>query len=356
MQNLDTLFYNPLFTYEENCDKGPFGEFADGKEYVQEGEPEYNFLGSKVYLPFGIPAGPLPNSKFVASAFKKGFDIAYYKTVRGSERPSNEYPNVVPIEVKGDLTIEQANKGLVMADEYTDPIAITNSFGVPSRSPAEWQPDMKIAVDSARKGQVMVASFQGTNKSKGTDAFIEDHIMTASLVKETGAKIMELNLSCPNEGKKTLLCHDTDLVEIICDKVKNKIGDTPLLLKMSYFQSDEHLKDFILRLSKIVQGFSMINTIAGEVRTKDGAQALPGQGRLVSGVCGAPIKWAGVEMVKRTESIRSNLGKEFAIVGCGGVTCPQDYKEYINNGACAVMSATGAMWNADLAIQTKESI
>jgi len=349
-------FYDPAKSYDYNCSAGPFGGFSDGSSYQVEGEPKHNFLGHSVYLPFGIPAGPLPTANFIIAAFKKGFDLPYYKTVRGTSKGCNAFPNVIPVKVDGDLTLKQAKTGLTMADEYSDPIAITNSFGVPSLTPEEWQPDMKKAVESAGKGQVMIASFQGTNNGKGIDAFIEDHVRTAKLVQETGAKIMELNLSCPNEGKAKLLCHDTDMVEKISFKIKEAIGNTPLLLKMSFFPEDDLLRDFLTRLSKIVQGFSMINTIACAVRNKDGEQALPGEGRLVSGICGAPIKWAGVDMVKRSAQIRSEMGGNFVIVGSGGVTKPEDYTEYMNLGADAVTSATGAMWNTDLAKEIKETV
>ena len=51
-------------------------------------------------------------------------------------------------------------------------------------------------------------------------------------------------------------------------------------------------------------------------------------------------------MVGRLNAIREKLGLDFAIVGVGGVIRPEDYKAYREAGANAVMSATGAMWNA----------
>lgn len=119
---------------------------------------------------------------------------------------------------------------------------------------------------------------------------------------------------------------------------------------------EEYLKKFVHELSPIVQGFSVINTIAAAIVDKNGEQALPGQGRLRSGVCGAPIKWAGMEMVKRFNALRATLGLDFAIVGVGGVTTPTDYHEYKRAGADVVMSATGAMWNPYLAKEIQETL
>ena len=54
--------------------------------------------------------------------------------------------------------------------------------------------------------------------------------------------------------------------------------------------------------------------------------------------------------------ICEKLGLDFAIVGVGGVIRPDDYKAYREAGANAVMSATGAMWDANLAREIKETL
>ena len=349
-------FYDPTKTYYQNCTDGPFGGFADSKKYQNKNNTKYKFFDYNVNIPFGIPAGPLPNAKFIKAAFEKGFDIPIYKTVRTKTHPCNKFPNVIPVKIQGDLTLEKAAAGVIMDDDFKDPIATTNSFGVPSLDPEYWQPDMKKSVESAGDGQIMVASFQGTNRGKGVEAFVEDCVLGAQLCMETGAKVLEMNLSCPNEGKKTLLCHDTNLVEKISDKVKNKIGNIPLILKLAYFTDQSILVDFISRLAKIVDGFAAINTIAAEVRKPNGEQALPGEGRLVSGICGYPIRWAGVEMATRLKKIRESISEDFIIIGVGGVTNFSEFNQYITVGADIVMSATGAMWNPDLAKKINENI
>lgn len=352
-----TPFYDPNLSYDENCEYGPFGGFADGEIYENKGEPNFDFLGQKVYLPFGIPAGPIPNANFCEGGFQKGFDIIMYKTVRTRSHPCNAFPNIVPVKAGKKLTLEQASSGLIMGEKFEDPIAITNSFGVPSISPEEWIPDMKRAVELSGKGQILVATYLGT-PGNGEDAFIQDWVDGAKMILETGAPIVELDLSCPNEGKSSLLCHDTERVVKIVKAIEPifKPKNIPVLIKLSYFSSDEKLKDFIEKVAPYVAGFNAINTIAGDVRKEDGSQALPGKGRLISGVCGAPIKWAGIEMVQRMAKLRETSEYKFIIIGTGGVTTPADYKEYINAGADAVMSATGAMWNTDLAKEVKEVV
>ncbi len=352
---LQIPFYDPKKTYQENFEQGPFGDFANSQKLARIGEPKFNFLGQKVYLPFGIPAGPLLNAKFVKAAFKKGFDLCVYKTVRTRAYPCHPWPNVLGVKVKGDLTLTQAENNLQAEMSYSEPLSITNSFGVPSMDPDFWQQDMAEAVQDAGQGQVLIGSFQGSKKEGGSAKdLIQDYALAARLVKATGAKILEANLSCPNEGTTDLLCFDTARVRLIAEKIKNEIGNTPLILKLAYFKEEEHLRNYLRQVGPLVDGLSVINTIAAPIVNLFGQQALPGEGRLRSGVCGAAIKWAGLDMVRRLSKFRQEFGQKFSIIGVGGVTEPTDYFDYKEAGADAVMSATGAMWHPDLALKILE--
>ena len=352
---LHTPFYNPKLSYEKNYENGPFGAFSDGKKESINFPIKQTFCGIPIRLPFGIASGPLLNARFVKSALDKGFDLPVYKTVRTIKKACHQYPNVLPVSTKSILTIEDAQKGLITKENYDEPLAITNSFGVPSFDPEIWQKDLADAVSYAENGQIVIGSFQGTSKQNGDiDSYINDFVLCAKMVKETGCKILEANLSCPNEGTSNLLCFDTERVRKIAVAIKNEIGDTPLLLKCAYYIDQIHLEDFVKKLNEIVQGFCAINTISAKVFDENGNQALPGDGRLFSGVCGSPIRWAGVDMVKRLNKIREENNYSYEIVGVGGVSSQNDFKEYKNAGADIVMCATGAMWNPYLAKEISE--
>jgi dihydroorotate dehydrogenase (NAD+) catalytic subunit len=354
---MQTPFYDPEKSYEENFKEGPYGAFADGEIVKEEGDPQNTFLGQKVYTPFGIPAGPLVNGKFVKAAFDKGFDLAVYKTVRTHKHPCLPWPNVLSVRVDGDLTPELGEKGLVADHNYDQPLAITNSFGVPSFDPDFWQKDMADAIQYAKPGQVLIGSFQGTTNADGDiKAYIKDFAAAAQLVKETGAKILEVNLSCPNEGTAHLLCFDLERTQKVVEAIKNEIGDTPLIIKIAYFKEQEDLVKLVTNLNPFIQGISAINTIPSKVIDAEGNQALPGNGRSFSGICGAPIRWAGLEMTGRLKRLRDENGFEYTIIGVGGVTTVEDYKQFRTIGADAVMSATGAMWNPLLAQEIKNSL
>jgi dihydroorotate dehydrogenase len=355
---LQQPIYDPLKTYEENYQEGPFGAFTDGKVYKQKGEPQHEFLGHKVYLPFGIPAGPLLNSKYVKAAFEKGFDIPVYKTVRADYFPCHPFPNVLAVHFKGnDLTLEKLQEPIPTDTHYEDPISITNSFGVPSRRPEVWQEDVRKAISYEGKGQVMVLSFMGTVKKDQTQQeFIDDFILAGKLANETGAKVVEANLSCPNIGDEGLVCYNLEVTEKVVKGIRKVIGDTPLVLKVGYYKNDADLETLARIAQEYAHDVAGINTLQATVVDGKGEPALPGPNRLKSGICGRGIKWAGLDFVKRLKKTRDKKGYKFSITGVGGVTSPKDYFEYKEAGADVVMSATGAMWNPDLAQEIKSKL
>lgn len=348
-------FYDPEKSYDENLKDGPFGEFANKKIFIDKGEPQYNFFGHKVYSPFGIPAGPLINGKFVEGALNKGFDIVIYKTVRSSKFPCHQWPNILSVKIKGDLTMKKASGKLIANHNFHEPLSITNSFGVPSQDVKFWQKDISKLVKNTKKGQIIVGAFQGTKQKDGSvKSYIKDFCNTARLLKDAGVQVFEINLSCPNEGSKDLLCFDTERSTAVAKAVKKEIGKLPLIVKIAYFENDENLVDFVKKIGKVVNGISAINTIAGTIITPNGEQALPGDNRLRSGICGSAIKWAGLDMVGRLKKIRKELSYKYTIIGVGGVMNVKDFKDYRKAGADIVMSATGAMWNPYLAEEIKK--
>lgn len=116
------------------------------------------------------------------------------------------------------------------------------------------------------------------------------------------------------------------------------------------------MKKLVEIAGKYAQAISAINTIPATIIDRAGRQALPGPNRAKSGVCGASIKWAGLEMVKKLKKAREEVEGNFKIVGVGGVMTADDFFEYRSAGTDVVMSATGAMWNPYLAREIKSRL
>lgn len=350
-----TPFYDPELSYEDNYERGPFGLFATVSDSLAapRAVTGAHFLGFPVSVPFGIPAGPLLNGRFVKAALDFGFDLPVYKTVRTRRWSSHAWPNVLAVHARGDLH-PTTNRLHGHNDYSAEELSITNSFGVPSFDPDVWQPDLADAVRHAGSGQVVIGSFQGTLPERGgVEEYIVDFVRGARLVRETGVKIAEVNLSCPNEGTAHLLCFDASRATAVVEAIKAELGPVKLLAKIAFFPEDESLRKLLEGIGGVVDGLACINTIPAEVVDHTGAQALPGEGRLRSGVCGSGIRWAGLSMTERLVRLRAQMGQSYAIVGVGGVSRTADYATYRTAGADAVMSATGAMWNPLLAQQIR---
>lgn len=350
MNDLMFPFYDPKLSYETNYQNGPFGVFAQDPQPQVISPTAHQFLNYQVNLPFGIPAGPLLNANFIKAAFKYGFDLCTYKTVRTRSFASQPFPNILAVHpLHQDLKLQQE----VLADQnFTMPLAMTNSFGVPSADPNVWQTDLALAVKAAHKGQLVIGSFQGTSTPR--ENLAKDYALAARLVAETGVPILEANLSCPNEGSSELLCYDLPKVIRIAHQIKEAVPELPLFLKLAYFLPNQDLKALVNNLNQVVSGYTVINTMAA-FPVNTARQPALGPQRPIAGICGEPIRWAGLAMVQRLNHLRQESGLDFTIIGVGGVTQVKHYQQYRQAGADAVLSATGAMWRPLLAQELKQS-
>ena len=141
-------------------------------------------------------------------------------------------------------------------------------------------------------------------------------------------------------------------------KNQKKIGDTPLIAKVGYYSPAQQplLEQVVLETKDYVGAFSAINTIQAAVVDEKGEQLLPGEGRLKSGICGAGIQWAGIDMVKRLSTLKMKHSLNYEIIGVGGVATVDDFTLYRDAGADVVQSVTAAMWNDKLASQIKTTL
>ena len=340
-------FYDPTQTYDDNFDNGPSPVFENEIPETPSGEPTFEFLGKKIYSPFGIPAGPLLNSSYIKYAFERGFDVIVYKTQRSIPFECNQFPNVLYLDVEGDLTLERAAtplQGFGTTSRPATDISITNSFGNPSRGPEFWVDDLKKAVSYQGKGQLLIMSVVGSIKEGfSPEEYYDDFAAAAELAATTGVEAIEVNLSCPNVATEGVLCYTKSAVVAICEKTKARIGDIPLIAKFGYFSDDQQelLADIMKAIDPYVAAISAINTLSAPIVDENGEQALPGPNRLKSGVCGAGIKWAGLDMVAKLSAIRKEHNLNYEIIGVGGVMNPQDFADYRAAGADIVQSATG---------------
>jgi dihydroorotate dehydrogenase (NAD+) catalytic subunit len=341
--------YNIHKSYEWNYQNGPiFNEEIPKREIPTK---KIELLGLKLNSRIGIPAGPLLNSNWIKLYAKLGFDVLVYKTVRTITRECHSQPNCIFVQTEKQLQAKDAGKKII--GNFREPdnlqkITITNSFGMPSRTPKEWQTDIEKANSYLAEGQVMIVSIVGTPEAN--ENIITDYVRCAALAKEAGAKIIEANYSCPNvNSKEGSIFLDSEFSAKISAAIKQEIGSVPLLIKIGNFPNADIMQKVVVANQKFVQGFAGINTIPMQVFNKKNEQALPGKGRLTSGLCGAGIRDIAQNFTKTLAELRQKLGSEFIICGVGGITSMQDFTKRLDAGADLAMSATGAMWNPFIA-------
>ncbi len=346
MPNL-TPAYDIDRSYEDNYKEGPFiKEKAPPRPRIQKRK----FLGFEVNSLLGIPAGPLLNSRWIKAYAALGFDLPVYKTVRTRAMPSHPNPNCMFLKVAGQIKEGDFGKPLVVADDsplHVEEVSITNSFGMPSRDPKIWQEDIEQARGVLGEGQLLIVSVVGT---PGERDLADDYARGATLAKEAGAHIVEINLSCPNVVTKEGSVHtDSLLSSKISKSVKLAIGATPLMIKIGYIANPQCLADVLAANAPYVNGVSGINTLPFAVISQNGAPALPGEGRRIAGVCGAAIRQCAMAQATRVVDLVRKERYDFSVIGVGGVMTTQHIRDYFNLGVDAVMSATGAMWDPWLA-------
>jgi dihydroorotate dehydrogenase (NAD+) catalytic subunit len=356
-----TLTASPIYdihkTYLENADQGPF---FSGHLPQRQWKPEsewIDFLGYKIASPVGVPAGPLLNSKWTTLAARLGFDVVTYKTIRSYEHPSHPLPNVLFVDTGGAIAEDRIGAAATPLGRPlgpSDELAITNSFGNPSRKPEYLEMDIHLAAHALEKGQVLIVSVFGTGDSLSEAA--RGFIKAASLAKSSGAHVIEANFSCPNVSSGGALYADPEASYQIAKEIAEAIKPTPLIVKMGVFKDQAELEAVLLSLAKAgVRAVCGINTIPMNVVDAKGNPAL-GEDRLQSGICGDPIRPMALSFIKHANAIIDNHGLELELLGCGGITKPKHFDQFLEAGAGAALSATGMMWDPYLASRwhTKE--
>lgn len=342
--------YDVQESWEYNYDHGPNfkGPFPPLPK-----EKKWEFLGHKLISPLGIAAGPLPNAKWMIPYLKLGYGSIVQKTVRSTAHKSHPAPNITFVKKGQKLGLDP--KPIIVQTKINDKVenlSITNSFGNPCKDPKIWAKETANAKKATGDGQLFGVSVYGTSEEGMTlSQLAEDYARTAVLAKKSGAMFVEANLACPNVSgaENPFLYKDAKAVAEITKKIKAKIGNTPLVLKIGYFENYRGLLDVLKKSKGRFEAVSAINTIQKKVVLKNGKPALPG--REVSGVCGAIIKEFGINMVKKLKKAQKDLKMRYKIIGVGGVLTPQDVADYLKTGADHVHSATAVMWNPYLAYE-----
>lgn len=331
-------------SYAVNAAEGPFfhGEIPkrpETKHWV-------DFLGFKVRSPIGVPAGPLLNSRWIALAAKLGYDLPVYKTIRSFAHPGHALPNMIFIEPDGSQSAHKIDH----LPRDLEHLTVTNSFGMPSKSPDFLLEDIDRAQKSLSDGQLLIVSVVGT-PNQGV-SFSEDFVRAALIAKEAGAKVIEANFSCPNVGKaEGCLYMSAESVGQFAKELVRAIHPIPLIIKVGLFSDPEQMRQVFLAAARAgARAICGINSVSMQVTDRQGHPAL-GEGRASSGVCGAAIRPKALQFIREASALNRKEKLDLTLMGCGGIVEPKHFDEFFAAGASAALVATGMMWDPYLALR-----
>jgi dihydroorotate dehydrogenase len=339
-------------SYLENAEEGPFFKGELPRRSPPSQSEWHDFLGFRVASRLGVAAGPLLNARWIALAAQLGFDLLCYKTIRSRAHPSHPLPNIVFLESDGQFSQDELPTSITSCAHPLPPerLAITNSFGNPSRSPHYLRRDIPLAQNVLYPGQALIVSVFGTPGNDPKD-FLEDFAKTACFAKECGAKIIEANFSCPNvsQHEGSLYCNP-EAVYTFALRIVQAIGDTPLIIKMGAFPHLGCMKECLLAAARAgARAIAGINTVSMNIINPQGEPAL-GDDRKTSGVCGAPIRKIALDFVQEARDIINREKLSLTLCGGGGITLPEHFDLFFEAGADFAFTAAGMMWDPYLAL------
>lgn len=310
----------------------------------------WSFCGLPVASPLGIPAGPLLNSRWILFYARLGFDVLTYKTVRSSYRACYDLPNLLPVTA-GRLADEGSEVTATSGDSGYDTWAI--SFGMPSKAPSTWQADIEAARTGLAAKQVLSVSVVASPQEGWTiKQLADDFAQCAQWAADSGAHVVEANLSCPNVcTKEADLYLDAKAAAEIASAIRQRVGRTPLVLKIGLFRNTEQADALVRGVSPYADALSSTNSITAAVRAENGE---PLFGGLRRGIGGAAIADRCNEELAMLSRLIRDAQSKLLLVGVGGVMTAADVRARIAAGAHNIHLATAPMLDPSIGIRIRQ--
>lgn len=357
--------YNILQPYKANR-VGPWGPLVANRP---RSSARWTLLGRSVDFPIGVPASVLTaNSRWISYWSSNGYNVLTYKTVRSREQAEYPQPNwVLASDVAEPFSVDRPPEVITAEDwDWIAPgsatVTTANSFGIPSAGPESWQPDVERALQQLYDNQLLLVSVLGDiyeDDELTADQLARDFVRVAAQAAETGAEVIELNLSCPNlltsTGVQPPLCHDLALTRRIVGEVRRALPDLPLVAKLSYLKRDG-LAPLVQGIGSMVQGIAGINALQLPVMRRNEPSMPTFPERREAGVSGIAIRNHALDFVRNLCSLRDEGRYTFDVIAMGGVTSPDSFRQLKSAGATAVQSASGVFTNPLLASDCLEAL
>lgn len=277
---------------------------------------EKNIFGLKFKNPIGLAAGFDKNALLVDELACLGFGFIEIGTVTPKPQPGNDKPRLFRLPKDGALINRMGfnNDGVVAAARRL----------------------------KKKKSDIIIGGNIGKNKITPNENALDDYIYSFHALYDV-VDYFVVNVSSPNtpglrelqerEPLKKLLAHVKGLS-------LSKQNPKPILLKIAPDLTEEQLNDVVeILIETKTDGVIATNTTIsreGLLTDKSVTDAI-GNG----GLSGKPLTARATDVIRY---LRQRLGKDFPIIGVGGIITEQDALEKLEAGANLIQLYTGFIY------------
>jgi dihydroorotate dehydrogenase, subfamily 2 len=216
--------------------------------------------------------------------------------------------------------------------------AIINRMGINNKG-------VKYAISSIQSQQKHIIIFGNISKNSDTpnDKAADDYERAYSMIYDFVDAVV-LNISCPNVENLSEL-QNVDYLGAILEKVTTvrRYNDEsrPLIVKLSPDIPKEELDQMIeLLLSYGIDGVVATNTTRSREGLKTDEKTVKSIGN--GGLSGEPLFEKSLEMVRYIHEKSNGL---LTIIGCGGISTPEQAQMMLDAGATLIEANTGFIYN-----------
>lgn len=284
---------------------------------------EQTFFGITFPNPVGLAGGFDKNAELIRIAPSFGFGFMEVGSITNRPYAGNKRPWSVRLPKDESLIINYGlkNKG---ADVLRKVIA-----RVPRKIP--------LIVNIAKTNDAQISG----------QATIADYLASYQKLKSL-ADMVTINISCPNSGDGVLLCEDLQLLEGLLKGLQDIANGKPILLKIKPDLSKERIRDLVevVRRYPCIKGYVISNLSKNRSLLSESSRL---KGELyLGGISGKPVRDISTAMIRE---VRKLAGKDYLIVGCGGVFTADHAYEKLQAGANLIELITGCIYRGPTTVK-----
>jgi dihydroorotate dehydrogenase len=283
---------------------------------IQEKSLQRTLFGITFSNPVGLAAGFDKDAKLVDELACFGFGFIEIGTLTPIAQPGNEKPRLFRLPADGGLVNRMGfNNGGVSA---------------------------AVGRLKKRKSQVIVGGNIGKNKITPNESAFDDYAKCFEALYPY-VDYFVVNVSSPNTPGLRELQEKEPLKKLLAGvKALSEAREKPkpVLLKIAPDLTETQLQDIVeILLDTKTDGVIATNTTISRDGLQTGAEQLDRIGN--GGLSGKPLLERSNEVIS---FLRSKLGKNYPIIGVGGVMSVDDAVEKINAGADLIQLYTGFVY------------